>query len=400
MNWPWTSVPVIAVLALGANAGDAASTSATSAPLASTHPVTIELVDATHRPGGDLYVSLANPTTARYFAYGNDDVLVSGHLLSAPPPAFSLAGGAQISLGDVAVTRNLAPGVAFAFAYGNTAVANPYDLRASARYDGLFVSESALSSPYLALANGGGYGGVRLALGDDLRLRLGVAARDSLAFDTHLPISPIPADLLASAGNGMSAQTISASLDWQFADWGGVAVTAAQANERGTILGRAIAGPIAVSNAAGTSSLGVSARVGFGDGWVTTVAFNEGVTRLDLKPNWLMPGGDTVATQAYGLAVAKQGLFGDDMLGFSVSRPLQSNGMVFGDDAFGPRSRISLGGLASANHAPESDIQMGYVTTFLDGSLALQANAGYQVNVGGEKGQDAVTGVARAKINF
>ena len=96
----------------------------------------------------------------------------------------------------------------------------------------------------------------------------------------------------------------------------------------------------------------MSARVGFGDGWVTTVAFNEGVTRLDLKPNWLMPGGNTVETQAGGLAVAKQGLFGDDMLGFSVSRPLQSNGTVFGESGFGPRTRISLGAAPTTRPNP------------------------------------------------
>ena len=50
--------------------------------------------------------------------------------------------------------------------------------------------------------------------------------------------------------------------------------------------------------------------------------------------------------------------------------------------------------------ARESDVALGYVTTFLDGALALQANAAYQVNAAGTKGQTAVTGVARAKLNF
>ena len=40
------------------------------------------------------------------------------------------------------------------------------------------------------------------------------------------------------------------------------------------------------------------------------------------------------------------------------------------------------------------------MTTFLDGTLALQANAAYQVNAAGTRGQNAVTGVARAKLNF
>jgi hypothetical protein len=50
--------------------------------------------------------------------------------------------------------------------------------------------------------------------------------------------------------------------------------------------------------------------------------------------------------------------------------------------------------------APESDIEFGYVTSFLGGSLALQANAAYQVNANGQRGENAVSVVSRAKINF
>ena len=39
-------------------------------------------------------------------------------------------------------------------------------------------------------------------------------------------------------------------------------------------------------------------------------------------------------------------------------------------------------------------------TYFLDGTLALQANAAYQLNAAGTRGQNAVAGVARAKLNF
>ena len=49
---------------------------------------------------------------------------------------------------------------------------------------------------------------------------------------------------------------------------------------------------------------------------------------------------------------------------------------------------------------PETDVELGYVTTFLDGALALQANAGYQMNLAGQKGQNSVTVLSRAKINF
>jgi hypothetical protein len=196
----------------------------------------------------------------------------------------------------------------------------------------------------------------------------------------------------------MSAETASASLDWQVTDWAGIAVTATRASEQGSVLGRTLAAPMA-GGGAETAALSISARVGFGDGWVTTVAFDQGVTRLNLKPAFMVPGG-SLYSQGYGIALAKEGVFGDDVLGFSVSRPLQSDGMVFGDAGFGPQPRLVPRLADGSRTAPQSDIQLGYVTTFLDGSLALQANAGYQVNANGARGEDAVTARARAAIKF
>jgi hypothetical protein len=198
----------------------------------------------------------------------------------------------------------------------------------------------------------------------------------------------------------MRAQTLSAGVDWALTDWAALGVTATQASERGTILGSDIAGPIGVNEGADTTALNVSARVGFGDGWVTTVAFDQGVTRLDLQPAFAISGRDTLYSQSYGIALTKEGLFGDDVLGISVSRPLQANGVTFGNTAFGPRARLPIAALTEGRGAPQSDIQMGYVTTFLDGSLALSANAGYQTNVNGEQGRDGVTAAARARIRF
>ena len=65
--------------------------------------------------------------------------------------------------------------------------------------------------------------------------------------------------------------------------------------------------------------------------------------------------------------------------------------------------QVYNGGLNAAlanSQARESDVALGYVTSFLDGTLALQANAAYQLNAAGNQGQNAVTGVARAKLKF
>jgi hypothetical protein len=402
MNGLWTSfltgVCATALLALSAGAAmagpNAAGAAAEPFAFTSAHPtVTVEFADATRAPMGTVLVGVANPASARYFAFASDDSRLSGHMLEAPPLALALDTAPQIALSDVVVSRDIAPFASVEFAYGQRADAFALpDI-------GEYLRNEAWSSPYASLADGGAYTGMRLRLGDDLSLRFGVAARDSLRFTTGTPISPMPADLLASAGDGISAQSVSAGLDWQITDWASLGVTASQTNERGTILGRTLSGPIAVSNGANTTALSVSARVGFGDGWVTTVAFDEGVTQLDLKPVWSMPGG-SLYSQSYGLAIAKQGLFGDDMLGFSISRPLQANGITFGQGGFGPQTRLSLSEFTRSDGAPQSDIQLGYVTTFLDGSLALQANAGYRVNANGARGEDAVTARARAAIKF
>jgi hypothetical protein len=154
--------------------------------------------------------------------------------------------------------------------------------------------------------------------------------------------------------------------------------------------------PVTNSGGSETVALGISARFGFGDGWVTTVAYSEGITQLDLNASAVNLT-DPVRSQSYGFSLAKQGILGNDALGIAVSRPLQT----FGSTNFAKLSLASVlnnrSGLASA---PQSDFSVGYVTTFLDGALALQANAAYQVNANGEQGQDAVSVLSRAQIKF
>jgi len=55
---------------------------------------------------------------------------------------------------------------------------------------------------------------------------------------------------------------------------------------------------------------------------------------------------------------------------------------------------------AGRNAAPETDLQIGYVTSFLNGRLALQTNAAYQTNAQGQRGATAVSLLSRAKIKF
>ncbi len=171
------------------------------------------------------------------------------------------------------------------------------------------------------------------------------------------------------------------------------------------MLGGIATGALSTSDAANTTALGVSARVGFGDGWVTTASYSEGITQLDLKPNGLITSADALHSRAYGIAVAKHGLFGNDSLGFAVTRPIQiyaGGANVTAADDVDDEGNLIIGHehLSLATQTPETDIELGYVTTFLDGALALQANAAYQVNVDGQDRANALALVSRAKIKF
>jgi hypothetical protein len=71
-----------------------------------------------------------------------------------------------------------------------------------------------------------------------------------------------------------------------------------------------------------------------------------------------------------------------------------ASGFSAGDMQFFGRDKLFAG------TSPETDIELGYVTNFFGNSVALQANAAYQTNVGGLNGNNAVSLLSRAKIKF
>jgi hypothetical protein len=203
------------------------------------------------------------------------------------------------------------------------------------------------------------------------------------------------------------ARLSSASVDWDFTDWGGLGLTAMDSVEPVGLLGPVNATPLTPAGLSRASALALSAHVSLGDGWVTTVSYGVGISQLNLKAAAPLSTG-TVRSGVYGLAVAKHGLFGDaDALGLSITHPVETyegkvdlsgvsltasggdgNYSLLGDRAFLPGS------------TPQTDVELGYVTTFFGGALALQANAGYQMNVVGQSGVNSVSVLSRAKINF
>jgi len=257
--------------------------------------------------------------------------------------------------------------------------------RNSDPYGDALPANASLNSAFLGGTNI--FAGASFALGRDVDLNVGHLALGLDAVnDTPSALSRDLAQRLVP--NLRSIGTTSASLNWNFTDWGAVGLTASHSNGNSALLG----GALRNGTPADSSALGISARVGFAEGWVTTLTYAEGVTQLDLNRD--LAGKSDVRSEAYGIGLARTGLFGDDAFGIALSRPLE---IYTGSKNFG----VVNNNFALANtQARESDVEFGYVTSFLDGSLALQANAAYQVNAAGAKGQNAVAGVARAKLNF
>ncbi|HUE63140.1 MAG TPA: hypothetical protein VMO78_02095 [Rhizomicrobium sp.] len=264
-------------------------------------------------------------------------------------------------------------------------------------YDGLaqpFLS--AVSAPYLSLANGGRYSGFTFVPADNFRLRAGISLNserlDRFSFDSAAPPGP-----LALTYDASQSKSLLGGISWDVSSALGLDVTAITSERSGVPLG--FGNVAAISPRAATQALGVSAHMDIGQGWVTTASFSEGLTQLDQRDG---AGATNLHEQAYSFAIAKQGLFGDDALGLSFSRPAPSMAGSFatGLTASGDLPPLVVAQGLNVGRATESDIQLGYVTNFLDGAVALQTNAAYQTNFQGQPGATSVSLLSRAKIKF
>lgn len=197
-----------------------------------------------------------------------------------------------------------------------------------------------------------------------------------------------------------------AALEWNPTNWSGLSFTAGTSSDSFGLLGDYAPSPLAFSESARTSIAGLSAHVKFGNGWVTSFSYGADISRLDLKAgSSAVIGTSSAHGQSYNLSIAKHGLFSaSDSFALSVSRPspdyfgsisLAGSGLENSVNLMNGYRAVTLG-----NEAKETDIALGYVTTFFNGALALQANAGYQMNAAGQNGANGVTVLSRAKINF
>jgi hypothetical protein len=328
--------------------------------------------------------------------------LLSGELLSQDRHTYSVR--------DLEFSAMVSNGVAINAGYNLDLQGrfNGYDLQGSSAYDGLFLSGAALNSPYQSFTDGGSFVGTTIALASDLRLSFGQSVLGTDRPEFEVPVFSYLAQVMGpqTVFDQRTASTSMAGMNWDFASWGGLGVTASNTLEHHGILGGLNSGALTIANGANTSAVGLSARIGFGSGWVTTVSYNEGITQLDLRANSIATNADTLHSRAYGVAIAKHGLFADnDSLGLAVSRPIQvysgGLGLTLGtglDDSGNLLTGSEHVSLVSGT--PETDFEMGYVTTFFDGALALQANAAWQQNLAGQSGVNSLAVLSRAKINF
>jgi len=266
-----------------------------------------------------------------------------------------------------------------------------------------FDNYDSLQSPlfdqanFLGLANGGHYAGLTYIPTPNVRMRLGVQLKsdrlDSFTFDPTLGMTNLP----LTSDNGLQ-RSLLAGTSWDFAGWGGLDLNGIINQQIGLPIGANPMADLSSTSSAQTSAINVSAHMNFAGGWVTTAAFSEGLTELDQKDG----SSAAVEGQSYSIAVAKHGLFGQDALGFSLSRPspslLDNNFEALAGSGDLPPVFVANGRLPGS--APETDLQLGYVTSFLNGALALQANAAYQMNYQGQTGAMSLAILSRAKIKF
>lgn len=344
-------------------------------------------------------------STLQYVSAHWDGFSISGFVSDDAPNAVATAGfapTAQAELSDVIVTARFGD---LSLMVGQEASlsgrVNHLDLAASEAYDGLFMSASALNSPFLSLTDEATFLSAAARVGDGLTFTVSHAQSEQSAIDAFedemLSADEQLAALTQDPTHLRSAQNTVVTASWQLAPWALIGVNAAHTQEENSLLGTIEQGALALTSDAQTTSVGFGLRVGFGDDWVMSAVWSGGETRASPMAGGLFQSLSTIESQAHGLALAKHGVFGkDDVIGFAVSRPLHitaGSATITASTGVNEVREIiySTEALNLASSTPETDYEVGY-TTSLGGGMTLQANAMYQQHVGGEAGENAIAG--------
>jgi hypothetical protein len=283
---------------------------------------------------------------------------------------------------------------------------NKLDLAASDAYDGLFMSASALSSPFVALTSDATFIAASIEMGDGVTFSFGRGSSEQASTpaldDEVLTLDEQLAYLTQDSSHMRSAENSVAAMSWAFAPWGTVGLNTAYTQEDNSLLGTREQGALALTADASTVSIGFGARFDLDDDWSMSASWSRGSTEATPVVGGLFQSLSGIESEAYGLAVSKVGVFGKtDSLGFSVSRPLHITGgsaVIHASTGVTEEREIlySTEVVNLASSTPETDYEVGY-TAKLDEGLTLQANAMYQQDVGGEAGSSAVAGFVTLK---
>lgn len=274
-------------------------------------------------------------------------------------------------------------------------VGTPNIFASTPGFDGLFLSSSALGN--YGTFDDTNYVGATFKLSEKVALHAGEATSSmdrNAANENAFSTLSRPVDALLDFG-ARTANSLMAGVTFKASDWGGFDLSASRSIERNG-LEQVSFSPLAAN------AFSVSADVKFG-GWVTTATYGESLTKLDIKPSALsLSSAGELRQTGYALSIAKHGVFGDDALGLSVSRPIDPEAVSGGfATVASPASQPEFIGPDHllTDQKPETDIELGYTTSFND-SFALQTNAAYEMNYQGKNGTNAVQLLSRAKIKF
>jgi hypothetical protein len=105
------------------------------------------------------------------------------------------------------------------------------------------------------------------------------------------------------------------------------------------------------------------------------------------------------------VAIATRDVFGDDSLGLALTRPMH---VYSGNGTLQAATDVDASGnltfareqIGFAEATPETDLEVGYTKSFLDGKVSLQSDAAYQMDVAGQSGRNAATFITRLKIGL
>lgn len=329
---------------------------------------------------------------------------VAGFVSDQAPNAVQTAGFAdqgQTTLSDVVIRAQLSDNASLIVGYDASPAGrlNALDLAASEAYDGLFLSASAMNSPFLALTEDARFVGAGVQLNEALSVTFAHAASEETGLQAYddgiLSVEESLALASVDPGHMRSAANTTAAMNWQFAPWGVAGINVAHTSETNSLLGSEEQGALALTADAETTSIGFGARMNLGGDWVASASWTRGETSASPVAGGIIKSFSSIEAEAYGVAISKLGVFGKaDSIGFAISRPLHiSSGSAVVTASTGVTEDrqilYSTEVLNLASSTPETDYEVGY-TALLDDSLTLQANAMYQQNAGGEAGRDAV----------